>query len=373
MIGKYVPFTGNIDQLKYFLASLKNSRNKKIRIAHFGDSQIQGDVISEYIREKLQNKYGGKGAGYLSIQSNDIKIRQTTEHTFSDDWDFASVITRNPKQLPFGLSGSVAVPKPGSWIKYKSTNYLKSTSSFNIARLFYSNADESSKIQYRINNGQTVNVVLNKGDDVQELLIDPKATATLLEIKFVSGKQPYFYGVSLESNSGIYVDNFPMPGNNGASLLDLPLDNLRDFDKYFHYSLIILSYGNNVSSSNRGIFTVYEKKMTNVIEHLRTAFPNASIIMVSVNDKTIKQANRFITNPDVPFLLETQKRIVEKSKITFWNLWEAMGGNNSMNEWVNYSPPMALKDFAHFTQVGGERVAELFVSALLDTISKISN
>ena len=129
---------------------------------------------------------------------------------------------------------------------------------------------------------------------------------------------------------------------------------------------------NNVSSTNRGIYTVYENKMMNVIKHLRNAFPNTSILMFSVNDKTIKHGNRFITNPDVPLLLDTQKRIVQKAKVSFWNLWEAMGGTNSMNEWVNAAPPMALKDYAHFTQDGGERVAELFVKALLDAESKIS-
>ena len=298
-------------------------------------------------------------------------MRLTTEHSFSDDWNYAAVITRNPEKLPYGMSGSVAVPKPGSWVKYRATNYLKSSSSFEVARLFYSNADKSSMIEYKINNGRAVKLNLESGSELQELVIDAKTSATTLEIKFLSGKQPYFYGVSLESGNGLYLDNFPMPGNTGASLLEIPINNLQGFDNLCNYSLIILSYGNNVSSTNRGIYTVYENKMHNVIEHLRKAFPNTSILMFSVNDKTIKQGNRFITNPDVPLLLNTQKKIVEKSKVAFWNLWEAMGGTNSMNEWVSSAPPVALKDYSHFTPNGGERVAELFLKSLLDTENKI--
>jgi hypothetical protein len=257
-IGKYVPVSGNIEQLKYFFNSLKETKNKKIRIAHFGDSQIQGDIITAYIREKLQSNYGGKGAGYISIQSNDIRMRLTTEHSFSDDWNYAAVITRNPESLPFGMSGSVAVPKPGSWVKYKATNYLKSSSSFETARLFYSNADNSSTIEYKINNGNAVKVNLASGKEIQELVINTKTSAVSLEIKFLSGKQPYFYGVSLEAASGIYVDNFPMPGNTGASLLDIPYENLIGFNKLLNYSLIILSYGNNVSLQI-GVFTLFTK------------------------------------------------------------------------------------------------------------------
>lgn len=370
-LGKNTPITGNVDQLKSFFNLLKDSNNKKIRVIHYGDSQIQGDVISEYIREKLQSKYGGRGAGYLSIQSNDIRMRRTTEQSFSDDWNFASVVTRNPEGLPFGISGSVAIPKPGSWVKYKTTNNLKSSSSFEFAKLYYSNADESSIIQYSVNNGKPFRINLEKSKEVKELVINTATNSTLIEIKFISGKQPYFYGVSLESGNGVYVDNFPMPGNTGASLLEIPLDVLKDFNEFSNYGLIILSYGNNVSSSNRGIYTVYENKMLSVIDHLRKAFPQAGILMFSVNDKTVKQGNRFVTNPDVPLIMETQKRIVNKAKVGFWNLWEAMGGTNSMNDWVNAAPPMALKDFAHFTPIGGERVAELFINALLEAESTI--
>ena len=368
-LGKYVPISGNVGELKNFFESLKETNTKKIRVIHYGDSQIQADIITEFIRENLQKMYGGKGAGYLSIVSNDIKMRMTTEHSFSDDWNFASIITRNPDRLPFGVSGSVAIPKPGSWVNYKCMPYLESTSMFEIAKLYYSGADESSTIKYSINNGPAVTATLEKGEHVHQLIIDGKTIGNELRITFVSGKEPYFYGVSLETGNGIYVDNFPMPGNTGASLLEIPSNVLSDFNSLSDYRLVILSYGNNVSSPNRGIFTVYQNKMLQVIKHLRTAFPKASFLMFSVNDKTVKHNNRFVTNPDVPMLLDTQKKIVNKTKVAFWNLWEAMGGTNSMNEWVNAAPPMALKDFSHFTQEGGHRVADLFVKALTDAKS----
>ena len=178
------------------------------------------------------------------------------------------------------------------------------------------------------------------------------------------------YGVSLEDGNGVYLDNFPMPGNTGVSLLELKEDILKQFDKYLNYKLIILTYGANVPPPPNGIYTLYINKMVSVIDLLKKAFPEASILIVSVADKTMKRGSRFLTNPEVPELLKAQKVIAQKSNVAFWDLWQAMGGENSMYKWVNAAPPMALMDYAHFTAEGGERVAELLFQALMKEYEK---
>lgn len=368
--GKFIPLSGNTEQMKKFFNALKNSKNQIVKIAHFGDSLIQGDIISEYLREKFQERFGGKGAGFLQIVSNDIKMRQTTKHTYSDDWNYAAIITRNQDRLPFGISGSVAVPKPNSWVKYESTEYLTSTNSFKTIKFYYSNASNSSTIQYTINEKNKTTVTLKPGDNVQELTIDLKTPAKSIEIKFLSGQAPYCYGVSLESGNGVYLDNFPMPGNSGVSLADIPKNIIKDFNDLVGYDLIILTYGANVNSPNKNIFNFYENKMTGIIEEFKNLFPLASILMIGVGDKTMKKGNKFITNPDVPLLLDAQKKIVDKTGIAFWNLWEAMGGENSMDAWVNAAPPLALKDYSHFTQSGGHRVGQLIFDSIMDAYQK---
>jgi hypothetical protein len=371
-LGKFIPLSGSTEQMKKFFNALKNSKEKVIKIAHYGDSLIQGDVISEWLREKFQERFGGKGAGLLQIVSADIKMRQTTKHTFSDDWNYVAIITRNPDRLPFGISGSVAVPKPGSWVKYESTNYLSSTSSFSIIKFYYSNADNSTSFQYTVNNKSKSTIQLKPGNSVQELKIDLKEQVTSIELKFISGKAPYCYGVSLESGNGIYLDNFPMPGNSGVSLADIPKNIIKDFNQLIDYNLVILTYGANVNSPNKNIFNLYENKMVAIIEEFKTLFPNASFLLIGVGDKTMKRGNKFITNPDVPLLLEAQKKIIEKTGITFWNLWESMGGENSMDSWVNAAPPLALKDYSHFTQLGGQRVSQLLFDSIMDLYQKLN-
>ena len=77
------PITGNVAQLKGFFKALKNSKKKQVRIAHYGDSIIEGDLITADFRQKMQSKFGGKGVGFLSITSQDIQFRVTTKQSFS--------------------------------------------------------------------------------------------------------------------------------------------------------------------------------------------------------------------------------------------------------------------------------------------------
>ena len=45
------------------------SNPKKMRIAYFGDSFIEGDYVTDELRKKMQLAYGGNGIGFLPMQS----------------------------------------------------------------------------------------------------------------------------------------------------------------------------------------------------------------------------------------------------------------------------------------------------------------
>jgi hypothetical protein len=368
-LGKFVPITGNLEQLKYFFNELKKSKNKKVRIAHYGDSLILGDIITESLRQRMQENFSGKGIGFVSIIADDYRMKRSINQSYSTDWDYASFVTRNPDQLPFGINGTIAIPKPGSWVRYETTQIFKTLNSFDVIKIYYSNADKTSTIQFIIDNNSPQKMNLEFNNSIQEIVLNVKS-GKKFELQFVNGKRPYLYGVSLESTTGVYVDNFPMRGNSGASLAEILPQMLNDFNKYLDYDLIIFNYGANVSSPNKGIYSVYENKMISVIEEFKRSFPKTSFLLVSVADKTIKKGSQFLTNPDVPLLLESQRRIAERTNIAFWNLWEAMGGNNSMKDWVDSAPPQALKDYSHFTPEGGDRVGELLYEALMDAGKK---
>jgi len=362
-VGRKIPITGNVQQLSKFFNALNETKSKKIRIAHYGDSIVWGDVISCDLRENFQKRYGGQGAGFQSIATDDIKVKETTKHTFSDNWEWASLFTRNPKNYTLGMAGTVAKTNSSGWTQYIGSNKY-STKSFRTVRLFYNNATNNCKVNYSLNNGGQTTIKLEPGANVKESVINSGSDVNNIKLNFESCGGTNFFGVSLESGNGIYVDNFPIRGNSGISIADIPKNIFQDFNKLLNYKLIILNFGLNIASPEQTNYTWYRTKMVKVINYLKETFPDCSILMVSVGDKAIKKGTRFLTDPSITQVLKEQKDIADQSGVAFWNLFDAMGGENSMVEWANQN--LCHKDYSHFTEKGGKLVADMIVEALMN-------
>ncbi|GAB4132602.1 MAG: hypothetical protein Fur0015_06060 [Ignavibacteriales bacterium] len=362
-LGKSVPIEGNVEQLKYFFDAVKNAKTKSVHVAHYGDSMVWGDIITEDLREILQKNYGGKGIGFLSFSSDDVSVRQTVRQKYSSDWDFATLFTRNEKRYEIGISGTAAVSKGSNWVEYNFTNERISSSSFSEFTVYALNKKGSAKIAYEISDGDKKYLTLPQSENLSS--VSEKLNHMAKRIKFSVGDSPdtYFYGVNFESGNGVYVDNFPIRGNSGVSLQDISEVIYKNFNEELNYKLIVLNFGVNALGVNP---LWYEKQMGKVIERIKKLFPQTSILIVSTADRAIKKGSGFQTDEKIIELIDVQRKIAINSKVAFWNMYEAMGGKNSMVKWVDNSPSYGLKDYVHFTSLGGKRIAELMFDALKD-------
>ncbi|MEZ5067654.1 MAG: hypothetical protein R2847_03850 [Bacteroidia bacterium] len=92
---------------RFFFVDLKNlSKGKqKIRVAWFGDSMIEGDLVTQDFRKLMQKQFGGNGVGYVPVTSPVAQFRQTIRQTFSDDWTVYNFIKRPPDGIKLGNFG----------------------------------------------------------------------------------------------------------------------------------------------------------------------------------------------------------------------------------------------------------------------------
>jgi lysophospholipase L1-like esterase len=356
--------SGNITQLNKFFSALKNTKNKKVRVAHFGDSTLEGDLITSDLRELFQLRYGGTGVGIVPITSQDTKFRQTTDLSFSEDWKVATVFSRNKNHLPLGINGHVFVNSANSWVEMKTNNRYKTVRKFDVAKLFYADAKSNAEVKYSFNGGKVVTKSLTSGNGLHILEVK-KSGAKSIKMEFPQSNSAYYYGISLESGNGVYIDNFALRGNSGVDLKKITTEYLEKFNTEMDYKLVILEFGLNILSGRKTNFSRYEKSMVKIIKRMKTAMPNASFLLVGVHDKCVKKGSKFVTDPAVLKLVEAQKSIAHKADIAFWNLFEAMGGKNSMIKWVSANPPRAFKDYTHFNDVGSKKEAKMLFDELM--------
>lgn len=356
------PKIENPAALKKFFDALKQSGSKKVRIGHYGDSAIEGDNISGDLRKNLQAKFGGNGVGIVGVTSQDKQFRTTTDLDWSQDWKTASLITSNSEKLPLGINGFVYQASAGSWVKLAASGRNSNVKYFTAARILYA-SDKNVTVKYSFDDKTESSIELKAAKSLSEVVLDAKARVKSVKITVSNPSKCYFYGVSLEEANGVYVDNFPLRGNSGASLRDLDMNLLKEFDKLLGYKLIVLNFGLNMTGQEAKDFGWYASSMEKVINQYKEAFPQASFLIVSVQDKSIKKGSQFVTDPSVLKLVEVQKQIAQKTGIAFFNLFEAMGGMNAMSSWVEQG--LAERDYTHMKLTGSKKMADLLTEALI--------
>jgi lysophospholipase L1-like esterase len=357
-------YSGDSTALFKFYRSLSVSGKSPapLRIAFYGDSFIEGDVFCGSFRDSLQSLFGGRGVGFVPITSGVAGFRNTIKHSF-DNWSTSSVIGRTDSTAEYGPAGYCFVPLDGNWVEYRPAK-KRFLQEFNTVKLYYKN-HRPAAVRFKINNDTLERVsALRRSAHLQEWVYHGKK---LKSIKFTF--QPFdslrLFGASFEDGPGVYVDNFSLRGNSGISLAGISNKMLVRFNSYRHYKLVILQFGLNMVVEDSLNYKSYVRRMVRVIRKLQSSFPEASFLLMSVSDRSSNSKGQFETMNAIPAMRNAQRMIAQETKIAFWDLFQAMGGENSMVKFVTSKPALAAKDYTHLNFNGGKKLAGSLVKSLL--------
>ena len=362
--------TGNQDSRTYltaFYASLDSTNSMPIRVVHYGDSQIEEDRITNILRERWQQEYGGGGVGLLplhqTIPTRSIRqwlsingVVQTTQggpkrylvygprsmRMDTDDYGVMGQVAVMDSMLVAGSEEVVINIEPIDK-KRKTHNY------FNRLRILSDSID---------------GYVLAKDSTypIGELLPD---SCVKCEIH-LQGKGKV-YGVSLESATGIIVDNIPMRGCSGNIFTKIDSTQLSDFYKATNTRLIILQFGGNMIPQTENPSTISGYVRTTLrqqVRYIRSCAPEASILFVGPSDMSTNIDGQMTTYPLVPYMDKLLKKMAAEEQIAYWSMYDAMGGKDSMVRWVEVG--LAGSDYVHFTRAGANKVGKMLYEWLME-------
>lgn len=349
-----------LDRFMAALKELKSGKRKKVRIAYFGDSMIEGDLITSDLRDSLQTFFGGAGVGFVPITSVVASYRTTITHTFSRDWKDYHYKNSPPSNITLGLSGHTFYPGGDSWIKYAPVKKPR-LDKFDQVSLLYGPAEAT-----------TVNIndkpyTLSGNAPVNRLDFRQDTGAGALTIKYGGGAAAPFYGVCFETDNGVYVDNFSFRGISGVELGHLSADMVKRMQQERPYDLVVLHYGANVLfRPELTDYSWYERPMKKVVDSLRKELPGTSFLIVGTADKSYRKGDRYVTAPGVEALLKVQHDLATTYGTAYWNLYANMGGSGSMVKWVEGDTVLANKDYTHLNRQGAAKVGALLYKAIMN-------
>ena len=372
-----------------FFAALEGagSASKPIRILHYGDSQLEGDRITAYVRNKLQTQFGGNGPGLVAVA--DIVPHFSVARELSDNWTRYSVMTKKPKNQKHDRFGALSAfsrftpilpdtVAPDS-VEQTATITLKpERRCFGKAQLW-----SECKLFYGWHRAPLTMTMTVDGTETSNETIDPSAQLLVREWRFTNTPKelvitmkgtdsPDVFGVSMEGRNGVAMDNIPARGAAGYEFRRSDQALLSRMYDELDAKLLILQYGGNVLPNLKSSEEAaqYGRFFGAQIARFKKLIPGVSIIVIGPSDMSIKEGDAYVTRPYLEDVRNAMKTNALAQGAVFWDMYEAMGGKNSMASWVQADPPLAAEDYTHFSPQGARKVGELFYSALISDFAE---
>ena len=129
-----------------------------------------------------------------------------------------------------------------------------------------------------------------------------------------------------------------------------------------------MQYGGNAVPYLKDSLEVrnYANHLLSQIKWLKRRKPNTNILFIGPTDLSTSINGKMVTYKLLPYLNQTLKETCITNNVAYWNMFNAMGGKNSMPKWVNAEPSLAASDYIHFSPKGAKKIAEEFNVKLFD-------
>ncbi|TRZ43214.1 lipase [Robertkochia solimangrovi] len=353
------------------------------RIIHYGDSQLEGDRITAYVRNRLQGLYGGEGPGFVPIKQAYDQVKAEVSH--SENWLRYAAFDPTQERFEhkkYGVYTSVSRFTPHYYISPDSLNLdtipvTVADITIGVSKKSYSRLRKFTRVGLHYGNAITPVSIKVYNDDVlvkegnliadgnyHNYKIDLETPPTALRIELEAQVSPDFYGLTLDGKKGLSMDNVAMRGASGTVFTKLDSKNFQQMTGELKPDIFIFQYGGNSVPYLKDSTSIdnYSKYIYSNLRWVRKKAQNASFIFIGPSDMSTLENGRYITYRHLPYLNEKLKEVCLQNNVAYWSMFDAMGGANSMQHWVDQK--LAGSDYTHFSPSGTKVISELFFTAL---------
>jgi lysophospholipase L1-like esterase len=374
---------GSLDKFYAALVTLDSRpAHTNATVVHFGDSPTTADLITGDVRQQLQQRFGDAGPGFNLIAKPWAWYQHRDIDETDKGWKFTTAVGLM-REGQFGIGG---VGFDGG--KDATARYKFSGASPNSVKLIWKNQLGGGSVAIDADDAEIATV--STATPVDQLLQNAIATTGTPSAKPSAVPPPEFrtiqlpagtktvslkvmdgsvhlYGVIFERNQqGLTYDSI---GLNGASITVLSRAISKDMLKQsfiqLHPDLIVINYGTNEAGFASFIGKQYEGELRLAIARVHESAPNASILLMSPMDRGERGAGNAISTMDtIPKIVEIQRRVAADTGCAFFNTFQAMGGDGTMQRWYEGKPRLVGGDLIHPTPQGAKMVATSFVDQI---------
>jgi lysophospholipase L1-like esterase len=358
-------FVGDSSLYQHFLAKfskLMREGSGQISAIHIGGSHLQADIYTDRIRSRFQTFQPGINGGRGFIFPYSVARTNNPPNfrvSYTGRWSSCKN-TQEKKSCPLGLSGiSVTTTDTTSsiTITFPADNIVPYD--FNRVRIFY--LADSLSYDCEIECSAAISGIDRTKPGCITHVMDSYSDSLILSLEKTSKIQQRFtlLGISLETDDPGLI--YHAVGVNGAKIPSfLRCSLLPDHLASLSVDLVILSLGTNDAYTRHFNAGSYRQNYDTLIRRIRTALPEAAILITVPNDSYLY---RRYTNPNTEKVREVILDLAKEHNCGVWDFYGIMGGLNSIFVWQRFG--LAKRDRIHFTRNGYMLKGDLFFNAFL--------
>jgi lysophospholipase L1-like esterase len=354
--------------MDHFYASLlKTERSQPgaiTRILHYGDSPTTADLITADTRQFLQIRFGDAGHGTYLIAKPWAWYAHRGVDVSATGWRMDPATLKAQRDGRYGLGGVSFTGGQGahSEIRLRNPGHTRLSLSY-----FGQPGSGEVKIMAGDVEVATLDTSLPEPAAVEQTWPIPPEAQTF-KIVVTRGQVRLFNFTFRKDGPGVIYDSIGLNGTwAGVLATYVNGDHWIEQLRMAKPDLVIINYGTNESGYRNYVETSYPKDVREIIRRVRSAVPDASILMMSPMDRGAREAGGTIgTVATLPKLIAMQAKLAADNGCAFFNTFEAMGGPGTMGKWYMAEPRLVSADFIHPMPAGARIVGTLLYQALMD-------
>jgi len=352
--------------MRSFYEALQRSESKtgSARVLHYGDSPVTADSITADARSLFQRQFGDAGHGFILAGKPWNWYQHRGTDVKSSGWKIEA-LSQAPraKDNLHGLGGVNFEGAAGATSRIRLADATHSQ-----VEVLYLKQPNGGEFRVEAK-GTPILTVQTEAAEKGSGFAVAELPAGTTEIKLTVVRGPVrIFGYEFEKqHTGVIYSSLGLNGASTQSLLRF-LDAGHWAEQIQHQKpdLLVLNYGTNESVFPKYVDTLYAGELKQVLTRMKTAAPQASILVMAPMDRGEKAATGGIVTPPVMArIVAVQRQVATETGCAFFNTYEAMGGAGTMAKWYAAKPRLVNADYIHPLPGGAAIVGGLFNDALV--------
>lgn len=342
-----------------------NAGEDQFTIVHIGDSHLQADIATSYIRKELQKAVGSAGRG-LIIPFRLAGTNEPVDYRFTIDSRLSSSrLLKMPWNTPMSMTG-IGIQPESKTFKLKIEQLDELEEPFRFIRLYVTGAGLS--VEQAVYNMGWIPFTIDdqRTEGYYDIFLDREVP--WIELTLHSDDFPTLGGTMLSAEKpGLFYHTI---GNNGATYASYnQIDNIGEQISTLYPDLIIISLGTN-EAFGRLDATDFYNSVHRLLGEIQRSNPEAKVLLTTPKECRRRASRRARRRGAKAYTVVENCRNVRnilldycrEHRIPVYDWYEVAGGDGASSQWIDSS--LLGRDGVHDTATGYNMAGKLMATAL---------